>query len=94
MEMRYPSHPEKVKSYSTDQLRDDFLIPTLFADDAVNMVYSHIDRIIVGGACPVRKTLEPIPRTLVPISSSSAARWESSTSVAPARSQSTGRNTR
>src|SRR5690606_27912150 len=36
---------------------DEFLIPTLFVDDAVKLVYSHIDRIIVGGACPTNTTL-------------------------------------
>lgn len=58
MDMRYPSHPEKVKHYSTAQLRDEFLISTLFADDTVNLVYSHIDRVIVGGACPIAGALE------------------------------------
>lgn len=58
MEMRYPSHPDKVKTFTTAQLRDEFLIPRLFSDDALHLVYSHIDRIIVGGACPVKKILE------------------------------------
>lgn len=58
MRMRYPSHPEKVKSYNTTQLRDEFLIPDLFTPDELNMVYSHIDRIIIGGACPVNKSIE------------------------------------
>jgi 4-deoxy-L-threo-5-hexosulose-uronate ketol-isomerase len=58
MEMRYPSHPDKVKHYSTAQLRDEFLIPKLFTDDNINLVYSHIDRVIVGGACPVSSVLE------------------------------------
>ena len=58
MQMRYPSNPEKVKQFTTDQLRDEFLIERLFSDDAINLVYSHIDRIIVGGACPVTKALE------------------------------------
>lgn len=57
MEMRYPSHPEKVKHFTTAQLREEFLIPTLFVDDAVTLVYSHIDRIIVGGACPSTRSL-------------------------------------
>ncbi|NLX10706.1 MAG: 5-dehydro-4-deoxy-D-glucuronate isomerase [Chloroflexi bacterium] len=52
MEMRYPSHPETVKHFSTQQLRDEFLIPTLFTDGAIKLVYSHIDRVITGGACP------------------------------------------
>ncbi len=58
MQMRYPSNPEKVRKFTTDQLREEFLIERLFADDEVNLVYSHIDRIIVGGACPVSTTLE------------------------------------
>lgn len=57
MEMRYPAHPDKVKTYTTSQLRDEFLIPTLFENDKIQLVYSHIDRIIVGGACPVGQTL-------------------------------------
>lgn len=57
MQMRYPSHPEKVKTFTTDQLRDEFLIPTLFSDDQLTLVYSHIDRIIVGGAAPVNGTV-------------------------------------
>ncbi len=58
MRIRYPSHPEKVQSYNTTQLRDEFLIPDLFTPDELNMVYSHIDRIIIGGACPVNKSIE------------------------------------
>ncbi len=58
MQMRYPSNPEKVKQFTTDQLRDEFLIPSLFSDDQLTLVYSHIDRVIVGGACPVSKPLE------------------------------------
>lgn len=58
MEMRYPSHPDKVRNFTTAQLRDEFLIPKLFDSDKVNMVYSHIDRIIVGGACSVSQSLK------------------------------------
>ena len=58
MDIRYPSHPERVKNYTTAQLRDEFLITDLFKNGEVPMVYSHIDRIITGGACPVSKSLE------------------------------------
>jgi 4-deoxy-L-threo-5-hexosulose-uronate ketol-isomerase len=57
MQMRYPSHPEQIKTFTTEQLRDEFLIPTLFADNELTLVYSHIDRIIVGGACPVNGSI-------------------------------------
>lgn len=58
MEMRYPSHPEKVKNFTTDQLRAEFLIPELFLLGALTLTYSHIDRIIVGGASPASQPLD------------------------------------
>lgn len=57
MDMRYPSHPDVVKTFTTAQLRDEFLIPKLFAPDELTLVYTHIDRMIVGGAAPVSKSL-------------------------------------
>ncbi len=57
MEMRYPSSPEAVQRFTTAELRDEFLIETLFTPGAVNMVYSHIDRVIVGGAAPTNAPL-------------------------------------
>ncbi|MBN2469944.1 MAG: 5-dehydro-4-deoxy-D-glucuronate isomerase [Anaerolineae bacterium] len=57
MEMRYPSSPDAVERFTTAELRDEFLIETLFADGAINMVYSHIDRVIVGGAVPTNAVL-------------------------------------
>ena len=56
-EIRYAAHPEDAKHYDTARLRRDFLIETLFIADEVNMVYSMYDRMIVGGAMPVKETL-------------------------------------
>ncbi|MBQ6777482.1 MAG: 5-dehydro-4-deoxy-D-glucuronate isomerase [Paludibacteraceae bacterium] len=56
-EIRYAAHPEDAKHYDTARLRRDFLIETLFVADEVNMVYSMYDRMIVGGAMPVKETL-------------------------------------
>ena len=42
---------------STGELRDNFLIENLMSDDELKLVYSHYDRVIVGGAKPVKKTL-------------------------------------
>ncbi len=58
MDIRYASHPREVKQFDTDRLREEFLISTLFAADQVNMVYSHVDRFIVGGAVPVNGSLQ------------------------------------
>lgn len=57
-EIRYASNPRDAKSYDTARLRQDFLIEKLFAADEVNMVYSMYDRMIVGGAMPVKETLK------------------------------------
>jgi 4-deoxy-L-threo-5-hexosulose-uronate ketol-isomerase len=50
MDIRYAVHPEHMRSLDTEQIRRQFLVERLFEKDAVNMVYSHIDRIIAGGA--------------------------------------------
>ncbi len=56
-EVRYASNPTDAKQYDTARLRQDFLIEKLFAQDEVNMVYSMYDRMIVGGAMPVKEQL-------------------------------------
>jgi 4-deoxy-L-threo-5-hexosulose-uronate ketol-isomerase len=59
LEIRNPAHPQDAKHYTTDRLRNDFLIQNLFVPGETKMVYSHFDRIITGGACPKKPlTLE------------------------------------
>ena len=41
MEMRYPSHPAKVKKYTTKQLRREFLIKRLFVEDEIAGLQPH-----------------------------------------------------
>ena len=57
MEVRQGANARDVKGYDTDRLRNDFLIQNLFPDDEIKLIYSQIDRIIVGGVKPVNKTL-------------------------------------
>ncbi len=57
MEIRTAVSPKDIKTYTTDRLREEFLIQNLFTEDEIKMVYSHIDRIITGAATPVNKTL-------------------------------------
>ena len=57
-ELRYAAHPEDAKHYDTARLRRDFLIERVFAEDEVNMVYSMYDRMVVGGAMPVKEALK------------------------------------
>ena len=62
-EFRHGSSPSDVEKYSTSELRENFLIDNLFARDEIHMTYSMFDRLIVGGAMPVEKSLrlETIP---------------------------------
>lgn len=56
MEVRTASSPRDVKHYTTERLREEFLIPKLFFEDEMKLVYSHIDRIIIGGVMPVKES--------------------------------------
>lgn len=57
MELRTAASPKDVKYYTTERLREEFLIDDLFHADEIKLVYSHIDRIITGSAVPVNGTL-------------------------------------
>ena len=61
-QIRYSSHPKDVKHYDTQKLREYFLVSDIFVTNEINLVYSHFDRFIVGGAFPVSEKLklEPI----------------------------------
>lgn len=54
MEVRHNAHPRDAKHYTTEQLRENFLIRHLFQPDCCKMIYSHVDRMITGGILPVQ----------------------------------------
>ena len=54
MELRTAASPRDVKHYTTERLREEFLIQNLFVPGEIKLVYSHIDRIITGAAVPVK----------------------------------------
>lgn len=58
MELRTAASPKDAKFYTTQRLREEFLIEKVFFDDEIKLVYSHIDRIITGAAMPVKKSLK------------------------------------
>lgn len=55
IDVRQASHPEAARHFDTAALRAHFLIETLFKADSVELTYSHVDRIVVGGAMPVTR---------------------------------------
>jgi 4-deoxy-L-threo-5-hexosulose-uronate ketol-isomerase len=58
MERRFASHPNEVKQFDTDRLRKEFHIPTLFTPDRLELVLTHEDRLIIGGAAPVHQEVK------------------------------------
>lgn len=52
MDVRHPTHPTQIPSYDTEAIRDHYLVEDLFAPGEVRTVYSHQDRIVLGGAVP------------------------------------------
>ncbi|MDP4164600.1 MAG: 5-dehydro-4-deoxy-D-glucuronate isomerase [Bacillota bacterium] len=52
METRYAIHPEDMKKYTTEELRREFLVETLFEAGQVHLCYTHNDRMIFGGITP------------------------------------------
>ena len=54
--------PTEAKNFNTEQLRNRFLIGTIFNSDHITAYYTTYDRFLVGGAQPVSKplTLEAI----------------------------------
>ncbi len=57
MEIRNSTHPQDAKYYTTQRLREEYLIPQVFIPGELKLVYSHVDRMIAGGACPIDKPL-------------------------------------
>lgn len=57
MDVRQSIHSAHAKTLDTQGLRNEFLVEKVFVADEYTMVYSHIDRIIVGGIMPVTKTV-------------------------------------
>lgn len=58
LDIRYSTHPDDSKHYTTDQLRKHYLIKNIFEPDSINFTYSHVDRVIAGGITPVEKELK------------------------------------
>jgi 4-deoxy-L-threo-5-hexosulose-uronate ketol-isomerase len=67
IDVRNAVDPEAAKRLDTDELRRHFLIESIFRPGAVLLTYSHVDRVVVGGAMP---TVAPLAlQALKPIGS-------------------------
>ncbi|MEJ2637556.1 MAG: 5-dehydro-4-deoxy-D-glucuronate isomerase [Calditrichia bacterium] len=57
MDVRHPADPVRFRTMSSGQLKETFLIDDLFRAGEVSLVYSHIDRAIVGSVVPLDQPL-------------------------------------
>ncbi|MGN6163481.1 MAG: 5-dehydro-4-deoxy-D-glucuronate isomerase [Flavisolibacter sp.] len=51
-------HPDDFKNYTTETIRQRFLLDSLFQPGKANFVYTHYDRMIVGGIMPSAEKTE------------------------------------
>lgn len=58
MDIRYANHPEDSKKYTTEELRTHYHAESIFKKDEISLTYSHVDRIVFGGAMPVDNELK------------------------------------
>ncbi|RWA84456.1 5-dehydro-4-deoxy-D-glucuronate isomerase [Mesorhizobium sp.] len=57
MRTLYGASPADIAGMDTERLRAEFLVGGLFRPDEIEFVYTHVDRMIVGGAVPLAKPL-------------------------------------
>lgn len=57
MDIRYSCNQRDFKRYTTEEIRNEFLITGLYKADEVVSVYSHVDRMVTMGCMPVHETV-------------------------------------
>ncbi|RWK87223.1 MAG: 5-dehydro-4-deoxy-D-glucuronate isomerase [Mesorhizobium sp.] len=57
MRVLFGAGPGDIDGYGTDRLRAEFLVERLFEPGRIAFAYTHVDRMIVGGACPTGEPL-------------------------------------
>ena len=58
LDKRYSEHPDDMKYYDTGKMRDHYLFNKVFVKDEISLCYTHVDRVVFGGACPAEKKLQ------------------------------------
>ena len=57
LDTRYADHPDAAKRFTTEEMREKFLIEKPFRPGEISLTYSHVDRIIAGGIQPTSAPL-------------------------------------
>lgn len=58
MQVRFQNSPKETSQMNTEQLRDNFLVQGLMQPGTIQLVYSHFDRLIIGGVVPTKASIE------------------------------------
>ncbi|EWH08422.1 5-keto-4-deoxyuronate isomerase [Catenovulum agarivorans DS-2] len=54
---RYAIGRNEIKTFDTQQFRDEFLCHNIMTQDEITLIYTHYDRYIIGGVVPVNEVL-------------------------------------
>jgi 4-deoxy-L-threo-5-hexosulose-uronate ketol-isomerase len=57
MEIRQATNPIDLKNYNTEELRSQYLANELFQSEQITLVYTHHDRVVIGGALSIEEAL-------------------------------------
>jgi 4-deoxy-L-threo-5-hexosulose-uronate ketol-isomerase len=57
MQIRFHNSPNETSRMTAEELRSNFLVQNIMKPDELNLVYTHYDRVIIGGVVPVSKTI-------------------------------------
>lgn len=57
MQIRFHNSPKEVSRMTTEELRSNFLVERIMCADEIKLVYTHYDRMIIGGIMPVNKSI-------------------------------------
>jgi 4-deoxy-L-threo-5-hexosulose-uronate ketol-isomerase len=58
MEERFQNHPAEVSRMNTEELRQAFSITSLMQPGKIRLVYSHFDRMVIGGVIPQKEEIK------------------------------------
>ena len=58
MQIRFQNSPKETSQMNTQQLRENFLVQGLMQPGTIQLVYSHYDRLIIGGVVPTNAVIK------------------------------------
>jgi 4-deoxy-L-threo-5-hexosulose-uronate ketol-isomerase len=58
MQIRFQNSPKETAAMNTQELRENFLVQNLMQAGKITLVYSHFDRVIIGGVVPQADAIE------------------------------------